>query len=59
MNSWRLNNFLKVIELVRGKLGFESWCIRPVESLNVNFTEALVEGDNLFRTAAFRHGRGL
>lgn len=53
------NNFLKVIELVRGKLVFESWCIRSMESLRVNFTETLVEGDNLFRTAAFTHGRGL
>lgn len=57
MNSEGLNNLLKVVELVRGKLGFESWCIRPVESLRVNFTEALVGGENLFGTAAFCHGR--
>lgn len=34
MNSEGLNNLLKVIELVRGKLGFESRCAGPVAPLS-------------------------
>lgn len=58
MNSKGVNNFPKVTDLVRGELGFESGCIRSLESLRVNSTEAVVEGEHLFQSVALQTWKG-
>lgn len=44
----------KVTKLSSGELGFESRCAGPTESLRVNFIEAVVEEERLFRNAALQ-----
>lgn len=59
MNSKGVNNFPKVTDLVRGAgLGFESRCIRSLESLRVNSTEAVVEGEHSFQSVALQTWKG-
>lgn len=58
MNSKGVNNFPKGTDLVRGELGFESGRIRSLESLRVNPTEAVVEGEHLFQSVALQTWKG-
>ena len=58
MNSKGVNSFPKVTDLVWGELGFESGCIRSLESLRVNSTEAVVEGEHLFKSVALQTWKG-